>query len=120
MGIVGRIGTNVKGLNTRDRVIFISHSAFSTQVVVSENICEKIPDDLSFDDAATMPCVFATSYYSIFNVGNLMKGQVSLISSTPEINLTILVYTRSQCLWWCWYFRNPAGSDGGCDYICNS
>ncbi|KAI7768286.1 hypothetical protein LZL87_013848 [Fusarium oxysporum] len=59
-GIVGRIGPNVKGLNIRDRVIFISHAAFSTQVVVSENLCEKIPDDLSFDDAATMPYGFAT------------------------------------------------------------
>ncbi|KAH7168199.1 hypothetical protein DER46DRAFT_679392 [Fusarium sp. MPI-SDFR-AT-0072] len=81
MGIVGRIGPNVKGLNTRDRVIFISHAAFSTQVVVSENLCEKIPDDLSFDDAATMPCGFATSYYSIFNVGNLKKEQSILVHS---------------------------------------
>ncbi|KAF9772857.1 hypothetical protein IL306_009400 [Fusarium sp. DS 682] len=80
-GIVGRIGPNVKGLKAGDRVMFISHSAFSTQVVVSENLCEKIPDDLSFEDAATMPCVFATSYYSIFNVGNLRKGQSILVHS---------------------------------------
>jgi NADPH:quinone reductase-like Zn-dependent oxidoreductase len=76
-GIVSRIGPNVEGLKAGDRVMFISHSAFSTHVVVSENLCERIPDDLSFEDAATMPCVFATSYYSIFNIGNLKKGQVS-------------------------------------------
>nr|ALQ32998.1 putative polyketide synthase [Fusarium sp. NRRL 52700] len=76
-GIVCRVGPKVTGLKKGDRVMFISHSAFSTQVVVSENLCEKIPDDLSFEDAATMPCVFATSYYSIFNIGNLKKGQAS-------------------------------------------
>ncbi|CVL00302.1 probable polyketide synthase [Fusarium mangiferae] len=55
-GIVGRVGPKVTGLKKGDRIMFISHSAFSTQVVVSENLCEKIPDDLSFEDAATMPC----------------------------------------------------------------
>ncbi|WZH49456.1 Polyketide synthase [Fusarium acuminatum] len=80
-GIVSRIGPNVEGLKAGDRVMFISHSAFSTHVVVSENLCERIPDDLSFEDAATMPCVFATSYYSIFNIGNLKKGQSILVHS---------------------------------------
>ncbi|KAF5548576.1 polyketide synthase [Fusarium phyllophilum] len=55
-GIVGRVGPKVTGLKKGDRVMFISHSAFSTQVVVSDNLCEKIPNDLSFEDAATMPC----------------------------------------------------------------
>ncbi|KND94632.1 Lovastatin diketide synthase LovF [Tolypocladium ophioglossoides CBS 100239] len=85
-GIVRRTGPNVKDLKVGDRVMLIAHSqlrrlAFATQVVVSGNLCEKIPDDLSFEDAATMPCVFATSIYSIFNIGNLKKGQSILIHS---------------------------------------
>ncbi|KAG7412744.1 Highly reducing polyketide synthase gloL [Fusarium oxysporum f. sp. rapae] len=115
-GIVGRIGPNVKGLNTRDRVIFISHAAFSTQVVVSENLCEKIPDDLSFDDAATMPYGFATSYYSIFNVGNLKKGRVSslqpkkLLAQMAGANIyaTVSSEEKLQCL------ENTFGLDRSC------
>ncbi|POR37432.1 Polyketide synthase [Tolypocladium paradoxum] len=80
-GIVRRTGPNVKDLKVGDRVMLIAHCAFATQIVVSENLCEKIPDDLSFEDAATMPCVFATSIYSIFTVGNLKKGQSILIHS---------------------------------------
>lgn len=76
-GIVNRTGPNVEGLKAGDRVFFIAHDSFATHVVISENLCERIPDDLSFEDAATMPCVFATSYYSIFNMGSLEKGQVS-------------------------------------------
>jgi acyl transferase domain-containing protein/NADPH:quinone reductase-like Zn-dependent oxidoreductase/SAM-dependent methyltransferase len=80
-GIVNRVGPNVKGLDIGDRVLFIAHDSFATHVVMSENLCERIPDDLSFEDAATMPCVFATSYHSIFNMGNLQKGQSILIHS---------------------------------------
>lgn len=93
-GVVNRIGPDVTGLKVGDRVMFIGHSAFATQITVSENICEKIPHDLSFEDAATIPCVFATSYYSIFNIGNLEKGQVSGLQLDSSICLTIIVYPR--------------------------
>ncbi|CEI65620.1 Compactin diketide synthase mokB [Fusarium venenatum] len=80
-GVVNRIGPNVKDLKAGDRVLFIAHDSFATHVVMSENLCERIPDNLSFEDAATIPCVFATSYHSIFNMGNLKKGQSILIHS---------------------------------------
>ncbi|KGO55930.1 Acyl transferase/acyl hydrolase/lysophospholipase [Penicillium expansum] len=80
-GIVRRTGPHVKDLKAGDRVMLMGSSSFSTQVVVSENLCEKIPGGLSFEDAATMPCVFATSIYCIFNVGNLQAGQSVLIHS---------------------------------------
>lgn len=74
-GIVRRTGPNVE-IKAGDRVMFISRGAFGTHVVVSENLCEVIPDGVSFEDAAAMPCVFATSIHALFNVGNLKKGQV--------------------------------------------
>jgi acyl transferase domain-containing protein/protein-L-isoaspartate O-methyltransferase len=75
-GVIRRIGPNVQNLKIGDRVMLIGRGGFGTRVVVSENHCEIIPDGLSFEDAATMPCVFATSIYSIFTVGNLKRGQV--------------------------------------------
>lgn len=75
-GIVRRIGPNVRDLMPGDRVMLLSSCAFGTRVVVSENVCERIPGGLSFEDAATMPCVFATAIYAIFDVGNLKRGQV--------------------------------------------
>ncbi|KAJ5644819.1 polyketide synthase [Penicillium longicatenatum] len=79
-GIVRRAGPN-SNMKAGDRVMFISRGAFATRVVISENLCEVIPDGLSFEDAAAMPCVFATSIHSLFNVGNLKKGQSVLIHS---------------------------------------
>ncbi|KAJ5916406.1 Acyl transferase/acyl hydrolase/lysophospholipase [Penicillium tannophilum] len=79
-GIVRRTGLNVN-MKAGDRVMFISRGAFGTHVVISEKLCEVIPDGLSFEDAAAMPCVFATSIHSLFNIGNLKKGQSVLIHS---------------------------------------
>lgn len=120
-GIVRRTGPHVKDLKAGDRVMLMGSCAFSTQVVVSENLCEKIPGGLSFEDASTMPCVFATSIYCIFNVGNLQAGQVCL---TPfsfllvhplEYGLTTFpVGSYTQCLWWGWSCCHPVGSDDWC------
>ncbi|KAJ5720443.1 Acyl transferase/acyl hydrolase/lysophospholipase [Penicillium malachiteum] len=80
-GVVHRTGPNVRDLEVGDRIMLLSSDCFSTDVVVSEKVCERIPAGLSFEDAATMPCVFATAVYSLFEVGNLQAGQSILIHS---------------------------------------
>lgn len=75
-GIVTRIGADVRTLNVGDRVMLMRDCTFATRQVLSEDLCERIPSGLSFEDAATMPCVFATSIYSLFNIGDLKRGQV--------------------------------------------
>jgi hypothetical protein len=122
-GIVRRTGPKVDSLSSGDRVMLIGNSTFGTQVTVSENLCERIPGGLSFEDAATMPCVFATSIYSIFNVGKLKKGQVCSPSTFyPPIRLLTLsvVHPNSQCLRWSWPRYNPACPDGWCRDLYNS
>ena len=56
---------------------------FATHAIASEKLCVKIPSDLSFEDAATMPVVFATAIYSMFDLGGLQEGQVSPVPSIP-------------------------------------
>ncbi|KAJ5104223.1 Acyl transferase/acyl hydrolase/lysophospholipase [Penicillium argentinense] len=80
-GIVRRTGPHVRSLIPGDRVMLLSSCSFGSSTIISENVCEKIPGGLSFEDAATMPCVFATALYSIFDIGNLRRGQSILIHS---------------------------------------
>lgn len=75
-GVVTRLGPKVKELRVGDRVILFKRGSFSTSIVTSEKLCEVIPDELSFEDGATMPCVYATAVYSLIDIGNLKKGQV--------------------------------------------
>lgn len=74
--MVRRKGKNVQNLNVGDRVFLFGGGSFSTVVTTSAQLCQRIPEALSFDDAATMPCVYGTAIYCLLNIGNLMAGEV--------------------------------------------
>jgi NADPH:quinone reductase-like Zn-dependent oxidoreductase len=75
--IVRKVGTRVHDFTVGDRVIVFKSGCFSTRMNVSSLLCAKIPDDISDEDAATMPTVCSTVVHSLMNLGNLKKGQVS-------------------------------------------
>ena len=80
-GIVSRVGLGVHSLAEGDRVFALAPSGcFSTRVVLPFSLCVKIPDSLSFEEAATMPICFATAIHSLIDIGQAEKGQVSNIS----------------------------------------
>lgn len=76
-GIVRQVGPEVTKVAVGDRVITMDNGTFTTALVTSELICEKIPDSMSFADAASMPIVFATAIYALVDIAVLQKGQVS-------------------------------------------
>jgi NADPH:quinone reductase-like Zn-dependent oxidoreductase len=99
-GIVSRVGPEVRELCLGDRVILLGYGTLSTLVITTERLCEKIPSNLSFEDAATMPTVFTTAVCCLLNIGNLQKGQVSACNINnlrPQSNLVSLVGPYSQC-----------------------
>lgn len=83
-GIIRQIGPDVKDLKIGDRVLISDHGCFSTRLVTSSRLCVKMPDDLSFEEAATMPCVYSTAIYSLLTIGRLEKDQVRLSKSNQE------------------------------------
>ena len=80
-GIVSRIGSSVEGFSVGDRVMCLGATLFASHVHTIEDLSVKIPDDLSFEDAATMPCVYATVIRALCDIGQLRKGQSVLIHS---------------------------------------
>jgi NADPH:quinone reductase-like Zn-dependent oxidoreductase len=80
-GVVTKVGPQVHNLSPGDRVIHMGEKCFSTSLIVSAKQCVRIPPELSFEDAATMPCVFATVIYSLIELARLEKGQSVLIHS---------------------------------------
>jgi NADPH:quinone reductase-like Zn-dependent oxidoreductase len=53
----------------------------ANSITISADQAAKIPDSLTFEDAATMPLAFCTAIYALRNVANLQKGQTILIHS---------------------------------------
>nr|WGU20916.1 crs5 [Clonostachys rosea] len=80
-GIVTAVGSGVSGLQAGDRVAAVVHEGFTTTALVRVEHVVKIPDELSFEDAATMPTVYTTVIHSLVNLAHLEAGQTVLIHS---------------------------------------
>jgi NADPH:quinone reductase-like Zn-dependent oxidoreductase len=76
-GVISRVGSGVKEFKVGDRVACLKKQSFTTYFTVGEFACAKIPDELSFDEAACMLVPYTTAIHSLINVGRLEKGQVS-------------------------------------------
>ncbi|PGH05504.1 hypothetical protein AJ80_08325 [Polytolypa hystricis UAMH7299] len=83
-GTVTAIGSSVQTVNVGDRVMMLGERCLDTTVTIPSHHLVRIPDDLSFDEAATMPLAYATAIYCLINVANLQRGQAILIHSACE------------------------------------
>ena len=78
-GIVRRAGSKTK-FRPGERVCCLaSNGAYKTHVRCHSSAVSRLPDDMSFCEAAGLPVVFCTAYYSLFHVGRLKKGESILI-----------------------------------------
>ncbi|USP74624.1 uncharacterized protein yc1106_01898 [Curvularia clavata] len=81
-GVVRDVGSEVEDLAVGDRVIIMGGaSLFTTKALVPSVNCWKFPSSLSFQEAATMPCVFLTVIYGLLEVGQMKSEQTILIHS---------------------------------------
>jgi NADPH:quinone reductase-like Zn-dependent oxidoreductase len=75
-GRISAIGPNVKDFAVGDRVIGLGCGSLSSHLRTSEMLIEKIPDNIPFEEAATLPAAFGTALAALSNAGNLQSGQV--------------------------------------------
>ncbi|XP_036142716.1 fatty acid synthase-like [Monomorium pharaonis] len=66
-------GQRVMGLNDTNCIANV--------VATRENMCWKIPDAWTFEEAATIPCVYGTTYIALYVRGKMKKGDKVLIHS---------------------------------------
>ncbi|KAK5653765.1 hypothetical protein OQA88_7922 [Cercophora sp. LCS_1] len=78
-GVITAVGSSVQNLKPGDRVIALMVTPFGNQVRIHNNGVVAIPDSLSFSDAASLPIVYYTAWYSLMHVARLEKGQTVLI-----------------------------------------
>lgn len=79
-GVVTRVGADVDEFQVGDRVFaFAPEGCLATKAVLQRYHAAKLPDDLSFADAAGVPVVFATAIHGLVNVARVEKGQSVLV-----------------------------------------
>ncbi|TLD11793.1 hypothetical protein PspLS_11646 [Pyricularia sp. CBS 133598] len=79
-GIVERLGSEAVGrFKVGDRVSFLGVGTHATKVRVDHNIVARIPDAMTFQEAACIPVCYTTAYHALVNLGRLAKGKSVLI-----------------------------------------
>jgi len=79
-GIVRAVGTAVKKLRPGDRVLTMAeHGGYGAFVAVPETHVYRLPDSLSFVEAAAMSLVYDTSWFALRDRARLRPGEIVLV-----------------------------------------
>jgi NADPH:quinone reductase len=82
-GVIEEIGESVTGFQKGDRVFYHGNltkkGGFAEFAVTTAHTVAKIPDELSFEEAAALPCAGMTAYQALIRKMNLQTGETILI-----------------------------------------
>lgn len=79
-GIILNVGSLVQGFSPGERVFgLLGGGGYAQKVVTNQNMIAHIPDNLSFEEAASIPEVFITAFDAIVNQCQLEMGESLLI-----------------------------------------
>ncbi len=79
-GIIEEVGSEVTGLSKGDRVCtLLDGGGYAEFVVADQNMIMKIPDNLSFEQAAAIPEVFLTAWQALYWLAGLKNKETILI-----------------------------------------
>jgi len=79
-GTVDALGTGVEGLEIGDRVqAMLPRGGYAEYSIAPSHRTFRIPDELSFDEAAAMPIIYQTSYLALKDRGQLRPGEWLLV-----------------------------------------
>lgn len=59
-------------------MLCLGNANVASYVVTTESLCERIPETVSFEEAAVLPASYVTAKAALQSVGDLKAGQVSL------------------------------------------
>ncbi|KAI4194047.1 MAG: hypothetical protein LQ350_008007, partial [Teloschistes chrysophthalmus] len=80
-GIITQVGSAVRDFTVGQRVCALASGCFGTHTRTKQNLVCGLTDDMSFPVAASIPSVFSTCYYSLYDAAHLQPGETILIHS---------------------------------------
>lgn len=79
-GIVDAVGGSVAGFSVGDRVLGLPlFGGFASHVCVAAHMVCRIPQAMSFEEAACFAFTYGTSYYALKDRGDLVEGETLLV-----------------------------------------
>lgn len=98
VGTVHALGREVTGLKEGDRVLtMVEHGGYAQFVAVAADQCLKIPDTLSFDDAASISLAFDTAWVALTDRARLVAGDnVLVLGATGAVGLAAIQLAKAR------------------------
>ncbi|MBL1110394.1 amino acid adenylation domain-containing protein [Streptomyces sp. 5-8] len=78
-GVVTEVGASVDQVKAGDAVLGLARGSFASEVVTDARQVVRMPEHLSFEEAATIPMTFLTAWYGLHELGSLQAGERVLI-----------------------------------------
>jgi NADPH2:quinone reductase len=82
-GIIEQVGEEVSGWQKGDRVVYhgdlTKKGGFAEYAMTTAHTISRIPESISFEEAAAIPCAGYTAYQALFRKMNIQSGQTILI-----------------------------------------
>ncbi|MEU8893090.1 amino acid adenylation domain-containing protein [Streptomyces sp. NPDC048442] len=78
-GVVTEAGTDVTHVKVGDPVLGLARGSFASEVVMDARQVVRMPENLGFDEAATIPMTYLTAWYGLHELGALQPGERVLV-----------------------------------------
>ena len=97
-GTIRKTGKNVTRFKEGDRVYFTApHGAFAEQICINEFGVFPIPDEISFQLAASYQMAYGTSYHALVQRGELSEGdEVLILGASGGVGLAALDIAKAK------------------------
>ena len=97
-GVIKKIGKNVTRFKEGDRVYFMApYGAFAEEACMNEFGVFPIPDDVSFELAASYQMAYGTSYHALVQRGELKKDdEVLILGASGGVGLAALDIAKAK------------------------
>ncbi|UOE37555.1 NAD(P)H-quinone oxidoreductase [Chryseobacterium oryzae] len=97
-GVIEKIGADVTGFSIGDKVLaLLGGGGYAEYVSVPALQCLPIPQNLNFEEAASLPETIYTVYHNVFQRGNLQSGERILIhGGSSGIGITAIQLAKAS------------------------
>lgn len=83
-GVITELGKDVRHLRRGDRVMVIGPGCHRSTIRTSEDLCQRIPESLSFQQGASIPLTYCTAYLALIKTAQLKSHETILIHDLPD------------------------------------
>jgi threonine dehydrogenase-like Zn-dependent dehydrogenase len=72
------------------------HGGDADYVLVDQNVCFKLPDELNFEDGAIIACAGGTAYHALNRAGGVRGSQFALITGLGPVGLCAVLLANAM------------------------